>query len=400
MVNTKQQKNGINYQFKLLYAIGIIIIVANHTGGNGGISLFYELFPAASYEIGLFVFSSGYFYRESYEDNILRYILKKIKTLILPLYAWNFVYALITQILHTAGFTIGGDVNFSNLIIIPITNGHQFVYNLGSWFIAPLFMVEIFNVLLRKALSIVGCKHKEIIYFVITSVLGGVGVLLASRGYNTNGWLVLARLLFFVPFYSLGFLYKKKLEQYDNLPNSIYFGIVLFIQLMIIFIYGYAPSYEPVWCNFPEFNILPYLTAFTGIAFWLRITRILNPVIGKSNLVNAIADSTYSIMVNHMLGFMLVKEFFCLCNTLNGNVFGDFDRILFKSDIWYFYRIKGLSQTLIIYVIFSITICIIIKKIIDKIKKIVISKFNDNKEMGILLDIIVIIVCLIGIWIF
>lgn len=86
--------------------------------------------------------------------------------------------------------------------------------------------------------------------------------------------------------------------------------MVLAIQLTIIFVCGYAPQYEPVWCNFPQFSILPYLTAFTGIAFWLRIARILTPVIGSSKLVNIIADSTYSIMVNHMLGFMLVKLFF------------------------------------------------------------------------------------------
>lgn len=390
-----KEENNINYQFKLLYAIGIVMIVANHTSGNGGISLFYELFPAASFEIGLFVFTSGYFYKEKYEENILKYVLKKIKTLVLPLYVWNFVYALITQILHAADFTIGGNINFENLIIIPITNGHQFVYNLGSWFVAPLFMVEIFNVFLRRTLLIIRCRHKEVVYCMLTLVIGAAGVLLASKGYNTNGWLVLVRFLYFIPFYSIGFMYKKRLEQYDNLPNSIYFGMVLAIQLTIIFVYGYAPSYEPVWCNFPQFNILPYLTAFTGIAFWLRIARILTPVIGKSKLVNIIADSTYCIMVNHMLGFMLVKEFFSLCNRINYNIFADFDRILFKTDIWYFYRIKGLSQTLIIYVVISITICIIAQKAIDNIKRLVIEKFNNNDNIVILLDILVIILCLI-----
>lgn len=78
-VSTKLEENNINYQFKLLYAIGIVMIVANHTSGNGGISLFYELFPAASFEIGLFVFTSGYFYKEKYEENILKYFIKKIK---------------------------------------------------------------------------------------------------------------------------------------------------------------------------------------------------------------------------------------------------------------------------------------------------------------------------------
>ena len=70
-MSTKLEENNINYQFKLLYAIGIVMIVANHTSGNGGISLFYELFPAASFEIGLFVFTSGYFYKEKYEEDAI-----------------------------------------------------------------------------------------------------------------------------------------------------------------------------------------------------------------------------------------------------------------------------------------------------------------------------------------
>lgn len=64
-VSTKLEENNINYQFKLLYAIGIVMIVANHTSGNGGISLFYELFPAASFEIGLFVLHQDIFIKKN-----------------------------------------------------------------------------------------------------------------------------------------------------------------------------------------------------------------------------------------------------------------------------------------------------------------------------------------------
>lgn len=37
------KKENINYAFRFLYAIGIILIVAGHCE-NGGISLFYEWF--------------------------------------------------------------------------------------------------------------------------------------------------------------------------------------------------------------------------------------------------------------------------------------------------------------------------------------------------------------------
>ena len=49
-------KKEENIQFRILYFIGIILIVANHIGGGGGLSLFYEWFPAYSFHLGLFVF--------------------------------------------------------------------------------------------------------------------------------------------------------------------------------------------------------------------------------------------------------------------------------------------------------------------------------------------------------
>ena len=55
------KENKENIQFRILYFIGIILIVANHAG-NGSISLAYEWFPAYSFHLGLFIFASGYFF--------------------------------------------------------------------------------------------------------------------------------------------------------------------------------------------------------------------------------------------------------------------------------------------------------------------------------------------------
>ena len=51
---------NINFTFKILSAIGIIIIVSGHCY-NGGVSLMYDWFPKYSYNLALFVFISGYF---------------------------------------------------------------------------------------------------------------------------------------------------------------------------------------------------------------------------------------------------------------------------------------------------------------------------------------------------
>lgn len=384
----------VNYQFKLLYAIGMVLVVANHCG-NGGVSLFYEFFPAYSFHVGLFVFSSGYFYKECSEDNIGKYIIRKIKKLIIPLYLWNFVYALFAQVMSTRGFSFGTGVTINKLFILPITDGHQYVYNLCTWFLVPLFLVEVFNVLYRKLIvpSKISAKYREYLYIAGALALGMLGIWLATEGYNTGWWLVLTRTLHLIPFYCGGFFYQKILEDKDTLPNSIYFALVIGIQLMIIIYKGGTLTYSQAWSGFREFAAWPYVVGFLAIAFWLRVTRILEPVIGKSKIVNLIADNTFSIMVNQFLGFMLVKSVFAFFYVHTNTLFQDFNWKEYHSNPWYYYFPKGLSQTGIIYIVASIAIAIAIQKAIDKVKEVIDRNKKERKpyvQYGIYVCIILV----------
>lgn len=77
------------------------------------------------------------------------------------------MYALFAQIMSLRGFSLGIGVSFRQLFIDPVTNGHQYVYNLATWFVVPLFMIEIFNVLLRSVLSGIEGQKKEYIYILL-----------------------------------------------------------------------------------------------------------------------------------------------------------------------------------------------------------------------------------------
>ena len=61
-----------NREFRVLSAVGIILVVAGHLGYNlfdlGG------LFPYYSFHVFLFLFVSGYFYKKEAEENILGYL--------------------------------------------------------------------------------------------------------------------------------------------------------------------------------------------------------------------------------------------------------------------------------------------------------------------------------------
>ena len=97
---------SIDYRFKLLYAFGIVLVLCAHADG-GAISILKEWFPYDGTYLTLFAFASGYLYRNSSEENVSGYILRKIKTLLIPLYLYNFAYALFVWLSRIKGFEIG-----------------------------------------------------------------------------------------------------------------------------------------------------------------------------------------------------------------------------------------------------------------------------------------------------
>ena len=367
------ENKKVNYKFKFLYTIGIIFIVAGHCK-NGGISIFYEWFPPYAFHLALFMFASGYFYKESSEENIKKYIWKKVKKLIIPMYIWNFVYAIFTTLIKLKGFSIGKQLNIYNIFVAPIVNGHQFVFTIGLWYVVPLFVIEVLNVLIRKILKLKIKNVNEYVLFIFSLLFGMFGIYFASKGYNKGFWLFLDRILYFIPFFSLGILYNKKLEKFDKLNNTIYFAIVFLIQLLIITINGKTVTYTPSWCNDFDGNvIMPFIVATLGIAFWLRIAQILEPIVCNSKIVNIISENTFSIIVHQFLGFFFVNTIYAICSKFIP-FFNNFNWKRYKTDIWYCYLPKDLKQWYIIYLIAGIVIPLVISQILEKLK----DKINNN----------------------
>lgn len=370
-------EKGINYKFKFLYVIGIITVLAGHCSG-GGISIFYEWFTPYAFHLGLFMFSSGYFYKPSDEKCILNAILLKIKRLVVPLYAWNAFYGILVQLLKFKGFTIGGELNLYNLIVAPWTDGHQFMYNLGGWYIAPLFMIYIINLLLKK---LFGKYINNYIFEIIYIICGMLGVYAAICGYNTGIFLIFSRIAYFIPFYGLGMLYRSNIEGKFKIKNIYYFGVIFIIQLMVITIYGGVKSCTPSWCTGFGDVISPFLTGVLGIAFWLRIAKILSPILPKCKNICVIADNAYTIMINQFLGFMIVTTGWAIIYKIShGVILTDFSWEAYKTNLWYRYVPQNLIQWHILYVVVGIIIPIFMKKILEMIKNIFIRGMKNTRK--------------------
>lgn len=345
-----------NREFRILSAIGIILVAAGHLGYNlfdiGG------LFPYYSFHVFIFLFVSGYFYTEEAEKGIISYIIGKCVTLLLPYYAWNLIYGILTMILHKAGFTIGQDLSLYTLLIAPFDGGHQFMYQFPAWFVPVLFMVEVVNVCMRKVLSLIRLNHEWLI-FAGCLVLGMLTVWLAIGGHVWGLYKIPGRILFMLPGFQMGRIYKEKLERYDTLSDGLYFLVVMAVQL-IITVYSGGLAFSAVWVSsFANGPVIPYLTIMTGIAFWLRVARIMKDIPYISGKMVYIGRNTYAIMMHHIVAFFLVKTVFYGLHVLTP-LCAEFDVAMFLSEINFIYLPNGAEAGKWIYLIAGIGIPLMI----------------------------------------
>ena len=59
----------VDYRFKLLYAISMVLVVKEHADG-AALSFLQHWFPTDGLLMGMFTFASGYFYNSKAEENI------------------------------------------------------------------------------------------------------------------------------------------------------------------------------------------------------------------------------------------------------------------------------------------------------------------------------------------
>lgn len=363
-------KENINLSFKILSAIGIIVIVSGHCY-HGGFELAYNWFPTYSFNIALFVFISGYFYKKKYINEMGKYIWKRTKRLIIPAYIWNIFYGLFITVMAWFGYTIGDKISWYNIFVMPFVDGEAFQYNLGSWFVYPLFTVCIFNLLFRKVLNLLHIENEYLILIIYTIVgMYGISLAIDNSAIGVSGVMkLLIRSMFFLPCFQFGQFYRCKIENKDTLDNVPYFAILFVIQSGLLLFTDNNLEYTPSTCSgFNNGVIIPYISAITAIAFWLRISKLLVPVFGNSKIVRLIADNTYSIMINHFLGFMCMKWICYFINKFSLTlIFSDFNEISMKSNIWYVYVPKGLYQFAFFYLMAGIFVPIGISLLLKKI---------------------------------
>lgn len=316
--------------FKMLYVLAIIMIVDGHVGSSDYLD-FNGLLRYQNYHIALFMFVSGYFL------NLTRgcgeFFARKTIRLLVPLFLWNAAYGALCWYLNRyRGFSLGGEFNLYNLLYAPLVDGHQFIYNMASWFLVPLFLVQAIGFLILRPFAAPAArtpcptapaaprdaapvspslKIPAVLFFALALALGCIALAYAPENHGARTPALTAlRTLYFLPAFAFGFLYRHALQKYDTVSTPLYlFAVLAALTCLTSRFPGY--NHVPSWLdavNAPALAI--YAISLLAILFWLRVARVLSPLLAKSRPLQYIADHTFDIMMHHFAGFMLAKALF------------------------------------------------------------------------------------------
>lgn len=367
-----------NMAMRILTGIAILLVLCGHLDLQT--FTLFNLFPYYSFHVLIFVFISGYFYKESNEAHPLQYIGKKTIHLLGPYFIWNILYGILVTCLHRVGFGFGTNIGFKSLFIDSFVDGHQYMLNFASWFVPALFLLHVANILGRCIIGFIFRKSKrelskEILILSTSLLLGMATILLAIKGHVWGYWKLPGRILFMLPVYEMGIFYKKYIEKNANkIPDLAMIVVVVCVQL-IIRMTCKSLVFSAVWCSgFNNGPIIPYITIITGLVFWYRIAKLLNRT-KPGRVIGYIGDMSFSLMMHHILAFFLINSFayyMYLHHTQMGYELFDTHRYLYSVD--YVYWIYDFPATKWLYLIIGLTFSALLHKVELSVKKYVSDK--------------------------
>lgn len=356
-----------NYTFGILSAFGIIFVVLGHLDTN--ILTFDGWMPYYSFHMQLFLFISGYFFDSSSVNHVKDYIIKKIKRLLVPFYIWNFVYLSIQTVLRMISINgennvhIGNSLSIYNLFLLPWVEDQPLGFHISTWFVIALFLVEIYNIVLQWICSKIKLDN-EIFLLGLSFVIALLGIFFIQQ--NATGFFkICCRSMYCIFFYRLGCWYKAYGEEKDKLNSTLYFCILLCVQFVFRIVFSNLNIGVYGGVDFDHILVL-IITPIVGVFFWLRIAKLLTPLLKDVKWLIYIGKNTMSIMIHHLFAIFLLQAVLCFihCKT---TILSGFDVSKYASSVYYVYAPNPAMK--LIYAILSIAIVLLVVYGVERMKK-------------------------------
>lgn len=307
------------------------MVIDNHVKTTIGIMS--GLFPYNSFYMPMFVFISGYFYRE---QPILKNVAHKVRHLMLPYLVWggigNFIAWIMMRMELVHWYT---PLSFKNIIssltiasLSPLTD--------SSWFVVMLFWVAVIYNMVHILLRI-DVKWKDYIFLISSVIIGFLLIYLCMNGYAYNLYvLFLVRTFWYMQFYHAGVMFHRYWERsVSKWSTLLSCTIFVMINAVLLCFFGENIKFNSTaWMASFHSWWLPIVTSVTGTLFWYKVMQFLSDRIGQLKVVDFIAENTFTIMCTHFF-FTKIPDFYVYFQYLHGNpVFADFPAEAFQQNIW------------------------------------------------------------------
>lgn len=303
--------------------ITIILVVIGHLN----VKWFPRLNPLISeiytFHMALFFILSGLTFKIKEDDSFKRFIIKKLKTLVIPYYVFSllcFVKPLgniVLQVINKSAF------NINNLIT---TAYETFIMGEGLWFLLCLFWAELLLYLIIKILK--NDKKKIIVVILVLSIIQSIYL----RFINWGLPLKLDNAFLGLLFVGIGYVFKEMIfnKKISKINKYVYIIDLLVVHLIVNYItyrlYGRMCSFS----DSPNY-LLYFISNISGSLIIIEISKI--------------------IMNNKIL------EFYGK-NSLIVYIFNDLILKIYKSIILIILRIDTANLNLIMQYLISLVICI------------------------------------------
>ena len=174
-------------------------------------------------------------------------------------------------------------------------------------------------------------------------ILNILSVMLAKEKFQhihyPNLYLPLLKVMFFMVFFHLGYVYKNIIEKYDEF-SLIKLILPIITNMLLSKVFIVKLGYTPSWMTFPsKYVFIPLLISITGIYFWIHMADLIVRVTSEKDIVyrfiRKIGDSTYPIMVHHLFCFWMLSTFFVFLKEQQFFTLAYLDYNKYLTSIWY-----------------------------------------------------------------
>lgn len=362
----------LNTSMLIMQCIGIISVVFGHadTGGEDIPNIFNIAFPYYSWHMPMFIFISGYFFNRTL--NTKDYIIKKLRTHLLPAFIVNAVSGLFSFLILIFGLAdYGRPITFQSLFVTPFTLGDQFRINVSLWFIFALVIIEILACVMDRLAH----GKASPIYLAatfLTCLYCCIRIYYDHNGTRDEFINALLRLGYLMFFFWLGICYRQYAEPHIKKFLNVKSSLVIFsLQAAFLGITEYK-----ITTNVRDMNFIPITipdgfwvaiaAPITATIFFLGISYSLSGYLGNSRALAILGRNTKYIVYYHQLCFVLFSIAAAVLShrgilTLKGFSLGEMRTSAY-------YTGGNLAVTCIV-AIFSIVLPVVLCRWIDKQKK-------------------------------